>query len=88
MSLSLRAFLTKPSLLLSLHLDSKAKVCQLHRGSLHLTGQQQVLGLTHIMKQNVGQETKTEIITGTRKRSRFVEMVLFHVFDTDCARAG
>lgn len=59
-------FLTKPSLLVSLHLDSKAKVCQLHCSSLHLAGQQQVLRLTHIKKQNVGQEIKTEIIAGTR----------------------
>lgn len=56
-------FLTKPSLLVSLHFNSKAKVCQLHCCSLHLTGQQQVLRLRdrhiHTVKQNVGQEIKT-----------------------------
>ncbi len=37
--------LTKPGLLISLHLDGKAKISQLHCRSLHLTGQQQVLWL-------------------------------------------
>ena len=42
-----RGLLTEPGLLVSLHLNSQAKVCQLHCSSLHLTGQQQVLGLGH-----------------------------------------
>lgn len=37
--------LTKPRLLVPLHLDGQAKVRQLHRGSLALAGQEQVLGL-------------------------------------------
>lgn len=38
-------FLTEPGLLVRLHLDGEAEVRQLHRGSLHLAGQEQVLWL-------------------------------------------
>jgi hypothetical protein len=37
--------LTKPRLLVPLHLDSKAEVRQLHRGSFALAGQEKVLRL-------------------------------------------
>lgn len=62
-------FLTKPSLLVSLHFDSEAKVCQLDGSSLHLTGQQQVLRLrrTHVEAEcGTGDEdSKRRIVTGT-----------------------
>lgn len=38
-------FLTKPCLLVSLHFDGQTKICKLHCCTLHLTGQEQVLGL-------------------------------------------
>lgn len=62
-------FLTEPSLLVSLHFDSEAEVCQLDGSSLHLTGQQQVLRLrrTHVEAEcGTGDEdSKRRIVTGT-----------------------
>lgn len=37
--------LTKPRLLVSLHLDGQAEVCQFHCGPFAFAGQKQVLGL-------------------------------------------
>lgn len=44
--------LTKPGLLVSLHLDGETKVSQLHCCPLHLTGQQQVLRLQDQINKN------------------------------------
>lgn len=73
--------LTKPCLLVALHLNGKTKVCQLHCCSLHLTGQQEVLWLQQgTQKKTYSEESKDStyryyvIPLDLRYQSYFVEI--------------